>query len=80
MLASVLKMYALSVVAKAKHMRGESREKNASYDRCQEAEEAQARLVLIDRGGMTYSNDMNNTETTCHKGIAPKRMESTSLS
>ena len=78
MLASVRKLYALSVVKKAKHIQGESKEKDASYDRCREAEQAQSRLVLSIRGGMTCSNDMSNTEKMCHKGIVPKRMASTS--
>jgi len=61
-LASVRKMYALSVVKKAKHIHGERKEKDASYDRCQEAEQARSRLVLGIRGGMTCSNDMNSRE------------------
>jgi len=71
-------MYALSVVKKAKHIQGESKKKDASYDRPQEAEEAQSRLVLSIHGGMTCSNDVNSTEKMCHKGIVPKRMASTS--
>ena len=39
-LASVLEMYALAVVSKAKYIRGENKEKDASYDRRGEAEEA----------------------------------------
>jgi len=77
-LASVRDAYALSVVKKAKHIRGERKEKDASYDRCQEAEQMRSRLVLGIRGGMTCSNDMNSREKMCHKGIVPKRMASTS--
>jgi len=71
-LASVRKWCALSVVKKARHIQGGSKGKDAAYDRCQEAEQAQSRLVLSIRGGMTYSNDMNNIETTRRKGIEPK--------
>jgi len=75
-LASVREMYALSVVTKANYIRGESKEKDASFDRCRGAEQVQSCLVLSIRRGMTYSNDMKTTETTCHKGIVPKRMAS----
>ena len=70
--ASVREMYVSPVETKAKACAGRRKEKDASYDKCRKTEQAQSHLVLRIHGGMPCSDDMNNTEIMCHKGIVPR--------